>query len=122
MRILGNISGKQAVKAFASAGWKIRGQVGSHIILTKPDPKVNLSIPQHREQLGPGLLRSLVRNAGLTMREEGSDPAGATSDGKYRTLPVRYPTNFSTETPNNFAKASATALLIGRFPDSIADM
>ncbi len=44
------------------------------------------------------------------------DPAG-TAD-----LGTRHPTNFSTETPNIFAKASATALLIGRFPDSIADM
>jgi predicted RNA binding protein YcfA (HicA-like mRNA interferase family) len=32
---LANISGKEAVKAFEKAGWRIVGQVGSHILTTK---------------------------------------------------------------------------------------
>jgi len=34
---LANISGKEAVKAFAKADWKIMGQVGSHVVMTKPE-------------------------------------------------------------------------------------
>lgn len=65
---LANISGKQAVKAFQKAGWQVRGQVGSHVVMTKPDVPANLSIPQHKE-LSVGTLRALIRNAGLTVEE-----------------------------------------------------
>ncbi|MDM7461007.1 MAG: type II toxin-antitoxin system HicA family toxin [bacterium] len=65
---LANISGKQAVKAFQRAGWQVRGQVGSHVVMTKPNTPTNLSIPQHKE-LSVGVLRSLIRAAGLTVDE-----------------------------------------------------
>jgi predicted RNA binding protein YcfA (HicA-like mRNA interferase family) len=65
---LGNISGKEAAKAFQKAGWEVLGQVGSHLVMVKPGIKVNLSIPQHKE-LSIGTLRSLIRNAGLTVDE-----------------------------------------------------
>ena len=42
---LANISGKEAVKAFAEAGWQTMGQVGSHVVMTKPGQRANLSIP-----------------------------------------------------------------------------
>jgi predicted RNA binding protein YcfA (HicA-like mRNA interferase family) len=63
---LGNISGKEAAKAFAKAGWQQIGQVGSHLIMTKPDERANLSIPQHRE-LSVGTLRSLIRSANMSV-------------------------------------------------------
>lgn len=63
---LGNISGKDAVRAFERAGWKRAGQVGSHVVLTSPDNPANLSIPQHRE-LGVGLLTKQIKKAGLTV-------------------------------------------------------
>jgi len=65
---LGNISGKEAAKAFAKAGWQSIGQVGSHLVMVKPDMRVNLSIPQHKE-LSVGTLRALIRYAGLTVDE-----------------------------------------------------
>ncbi len=65
---LSNISGAEAAKAFQKHGWQIRGQVGSHLVLTKQDLRVNLSIPQHNE-LAPGTLRALIRNSGLTVEE-----------------------------------------------------
>jgi predicted RNA binding protein YcfA (HicA-like mRNA interferase family) len=65
---LGNISGKEAARAFQRAGWEPIGQVGSHLVLIKPDVRVNLSIPQHKE-LSLGTLRSLIRSAGLTVDE-----------------------------------------------------
>jgi predicted RNA binding protein YcfA (HicA-like mRNA interferase family) len=68
MGTLANISGKEAAKAFAKAGWSAVGQVGSHLVMTKAGQRANLSIPQHRE-LGQGLLRALIRNAGMTVED-----------------------------------------------------
>jgi predicted RNA binding protein YcfA (HicA-like mRNA interferase family) len=65
---LGNISGREAVKAFRRAGWRAIGQVGSHVVMIKEGIRVNLSIPQHRE-LSVGTLRALIRDAGLTVEE-----------------------------------------------------
>jgi len=44
------------------------GQVGSHLVMVKPETRVNLSIPQHRE-LSVGTLRALIRHAGMTVDE-----------------------------------------------------
>ena len=68
MSRLGNVSGKAAAAAFQKAGWVYRGQVGSHAVLTKEGSPVNLSIPQHKE-LGIGILRILIKHAGLTVEE-----------------------------------------------------
>jgi predicted RNA binding protein YcfA (HicA-like mRNA interferase family) len=62
-----NISGKQAVKIFEKYGYVLDHQTGSHQILWHPE-KNTLSIPNHRE-LAPGLLRSLIRQAGVTVDE-----------------------------------------------------
>jgi predicted RNA binding protein YcfA (HicA-like mRNA interferase family) len=65
---LGNISGKDAIKAFEKAGWFVRGQVGSHRILTKPGAHWNLTVPMHSE-LARGTLRALIKISGLTVDE-----------------------------------------------------
>ena len=61
---LANISGKEAVKAFAKAGWQVSNQVGSHVTMSKAGAKVNLSIPQHKE-VAIGLLRGVVPLSGI---------------------------------------------------------
>lgn len=61
-------SGAEAVKKFRKAGWTIDRQVGSHVMMVKPDYPYTLSIPQHRE-LGIGLLKKLIRQAQLTVDE-----------------------------------------------------
>ena len=66
MARLANISGKDAVKAFEKAGWRVIGQVGSHVVMTKPDVRANLSVPQHKE-LSVGTLRALIRHSGMTV-------------------------------------------------------
>jgi len=63
---LGNISGKEAVRAFAKAGWRTMGQVGSHLVMTKPGHRANLSVPQYKE-LSTGTLRSLIRSAEMSV-------------------------------------------------------
>ena len=61
-------SGAEAVKKFRRDGWTVDRQVGSHVMLVKPDYPYTLSIPQHKE-LGIGLLKSLIRQASLTADE-----------------------------------------------------
>jgi predicted RNA binding protein YcfA (HicA-like mRNA interferase family) len=68
MGTLGNIPGKEAVKAFTRAGWSISGQVGSHLTMKKRGARATLSIPQHKE-LSVGTLRSLIRSAGMTVQD-----------------------------------------------------
>jgi len=62
------ISGMEAMKAFSKAGWIPHRQVGSHVVLRKEGSKVTLSVPKHRE-LKPGLLRNLIKVAGLSVEE-----------------------------------------------------
>jgi len=62
------ISGMDAIKAFSKDGWIPNRQVGSHVVLRKEGSKVTLSVPKHKE-LKPGLLRHLIKAAGLTVEE-----------------------------------------------------
>ena len=61
-------SGAEAVRKLRRAGWMAVRQRGSHAMMTKPGYQYTLSVPQHQE-LGPGLLRKLIRQAGLTVEE-----------------------------------------------------
>jgi len=67
MSRLSNVSGRAAVKIFSRFGYVLDHQTGSHMILYH-ETRVTLSIPDHRE-LAPGLLRGLIRKAGLTVDE-----------------------------------------------------
>ncbi len=64
---LPSISGREAVKAFEKAGWEVR-RIGSsrHIIMKKEASLTTLSIPDHKV-LDRGLLRSLIRDAFLSV-------------------------------------------------------
>ena len=61
-------SWRKAVRAFEKEGWRVTRQRGSHMILEKPGCEATLSIPRH-DTIGPGLLRSLIRDAGMTVEE-----------------------------------------------------
>lgn len=63
------VSGQEAVRALKKIGYLIDHQTGSHIILPQsPPPHRRLSVPQHTE-LAKGTLRSIIRQAGLTVEE-----------------------------------------------------
>ena len=62
------ISGTEAVRAFERHGWRVARRRGSHIIMTKPDHRATLSVPDHHE-VARGSLRALVRLAELTIDE-----------------------------------------------------
>jgi predicted RNA binding protein YcfA (HicA-like mRNA interferase family) len=61
-------SGAETVRKFQKAGWTSVRQKGSHVMMTKVGYQWTLSIPQH-DELGPGLLVKLIRQAGLTVEE-----------------------------------------------------
>jgi len=65
---LPGISGREAVRAFERAGWEVSRKEGSHIILTKVEVPVTLSVPAHSE-VRRGTLRGLIRKAGMTVEE-----------------------------------------------------
>ena len=61
------ISGDDFVRAVRKIGYEWDYTEGSHVILLHPSGR-RLSVPRHRE-LGRGILRKLIRQAGLTREE-----------------------------------------------------
>ena len=61
-------SGSDVVRKFERAGWTVTRQRGSHVMLVKSGYEYTLSVQQH-DELGPGLLRKLIRQAALTVDE-----------------------------------------------------
>jgi len=62
------VSGVDAVKAFVRAGWLLARQRGSHVSLKKAGVEVLPTVPLHRE-VDLGVLRRLIRDAGMTVEE-----------------------------------------------------
>lgn len=68
MPSLPRIGGHDAAKAFQRAGFGFVRQKGSHVILRNPETGMVLSIPVHAgKTVGPGLLRSLIKDSRLTV-------------------------------------------------------
>jgi predicted RNA binding protein YcfA (HicA-like mRNA interferase family) len=66
---LPQVSGRDAIRAFASVGYEVVRQSGSHVRLRHASgARPPLTVPDHRE-LKPGLLRALIRDAGMTVEE-----------------------------------------------------
>ena len=69
MSVLPRISGQKVVYALAGIGYQKDHQKGSHIVLRQVNhPHRRLVVPDHRE-VAKGTLRSLIRQAGLTVEE-----------------------------------------------------
>lgn len=67
---LPSISGREVVRAFEAAGFHVDRIEGSHHVMVKPGHFKVLSVPVHKGTLVKrGTLRSLIRNAGLTVEE-----------------------------------------------------
>jgi len=60
---------REAIAALEKAGFELRRQTGSHIIMYKPGIRQPISIPQHPKDLPKGTLRAIIREAGLTRGE-----------------------------------------------------
>ncbi len=64
------ISGKEAIRALEKAGFIIVRQRGSHVRIKKvtSENAIKITIPLH-ETLDRGTLKSIIKNAGLTVEE-----------------------------------------------------
>jgi len=63
------VSGREVVKALEKIGYGFDRQRGSHMILRQQDPPHRrLTIPDHTE-VAKGTLRTIIRQAGLTVEE-----------------------------------------------------
>lgn len=54
------------MKALSRAGFSLRRQHGSHMILRRDEPFTQLVVPDHKE-LDRGTLRAIIRQASLTV-------------------------------------------------------
>ncbi len=61
------LSGQEVARAFQALGWTV-ARSGNHIILVREGHAASLSVPNHKE-VAKGTLRSLIRDAGLTVTE-----------------------------------------------------
>lgn len=66
MSKLPRVSGRECVRALERAGFFVRRQEGSHIILRRNEPFTQLVVPDHKE-LDRGTLRAIIRQSGLTV-------------------------------------------------------
>ena len=62
------VSGAECVKALGKVGFVAYRQRGSHITVVRASPPAQTTVPNHRE-LDRGLLRAIIRQAGLSVDE-----------------------------------------------------
>ncbi len=60
--------GSSVSEHWERAGFLVRRQSGSHIIMRRTDPYAMVSVPNHRA-VKPGTLRKIIKDAGLTVDE-----------------------------------------------------
>ena len=68
MSHLPRISGRECIGALGKAGFYVKRQEGSHIVLRRDDPFGQVVVPDHHE-LDRGTLRAIIRMAGLSVDE-----------------------------------------------------
>jgi predicted RNA binding protein YcfA (HicA-like mRNA interferase family) len=62
------VSGRECIRALEQVGYAVVRQKGSHIMLWRDDPVACVVVPNHNE-LDRGTLRSIIRQAGLTVEQ-----------------------------------------------------
>lgn len=68
MAKLPRVSGWECIKALQKAGFEVKRQRGSHVVLRRAEPFAQLIVPDHKE-LDRGTLRALLRSANLSVEE-----------------------------------------------------
>jgi predicted RNA binding protein YcfA (HicA-like mRNA interferase family) len=67
---LPRITGREVLQALTKLGWVVVVQKGSHVQLKHPDRSGRVTVPVHSgETIRPGLLRSILNQAGVTAEE-----------------------------------------------------
>ena len=68
MTKLPRVSGRECIAALTRAGFTVRRQQSSHVVLRRDEPFAQLVVPDHHE-LDRGTLRAVLRQAGLSVEE-----------------------------------------------------
>ncbi len=69
MTRLPRVKGRELVRALERAGFQVDRTRGSHVFLKHPDGRAT-AVPVHSgETIGPGLLRSILRDVELSVEE-----------------------------------------------------
>ena len=69
MTRLPRLKGKEVVRILERLGFEVARTRGSHLFLKHPDGRVT-TVPVHSgETIGPGLLRSIVRDTEISVEE-----------------------------------------------------
>jgi len=64
-----SIKPKKIVKALKKINFEEIRQSGSHLILANKGTVTIISVPMHNKDIKQGLLRSIIRQSGLTPRQ-----------------------------------------------------
>lgn len=62
------LPGRECIQALERAGFHVHHQRGSHVVLKRDNPTARVVVPAHKT-LAAGTLRSIIRQAGLTVDE-----------------------------------------------------
>lgn len=68
MSKLPRVSGRDCLRALEGAGFRLRRQESSHMIVRRDNPFCQVVVPNHKE-LDRGTLRAIIRSAGLSVDE-----------------------------------------------------
>lgn len=63
------VNGRACIRALERAGFTIKRQKGSHVIMKRGNPPKRVIVPNHRKDLKPGTLSQIIKDAGLTVDE-----------------------------------------------------
>lgn len=59
------MTSKQVIALLRQNGWVLRTQKGSHMQFIHPEKKGKVTVPNHKGDLHPGTLNSILKQAGL---------------------------------------------------------
>ena len=65
MCILHMMTSAELIKRMRKAGWTLRGAKGSHHVYVHPQRPGHITVPHPRKDLGIGLVRAILKQAGL---------------------------------------------------------
>ena len=59
------MNSKALIKALENDGWVLRGSKGSHHVFNHPSKVGHITVPHPKKDLGIGLVRKLLKQAGI---------------------------------------------------------
>jgi len=58
---------QEIVRSLERAGFTVKRQTGSHVILTRSGLKRPVVVPMHRRALPPGTVKDIIKQAGISI-------------------------------------------------------